>query len=234
MSDEAEEDFVDGGTPSILPLSSNLEYADVKPIPQDDGPVPVVSIIYTDEFKEVMDYFRAFLKSDERSPRALAVTAEVIKLNAANYTAWYFRRLCLDATGVDLNAELAFVSKCALASPKNYQLWQHRRWLLGKLGDFTKELDHTAEILSMDSKNYHAWAHRQWSIKTFKLWDTELEFTEKLLDVDPRNNSAWNQRFFVLKHFGITVDAVLIEIQFAFKFIQKAPSNKSPWNFVLG
>lgn len=73
--------------------------------------------------KEVMDYFRAFLLSDERSQRALLVTAEVIKLNAANYTAWFFRRLCLEVVAADLREELNFVSKCALASPKNYQLW---------------------------------------------------------------------------------------------------------------
>jgi hypothetical protein len=48
MSDD-NDDAVDGGSPSILPLSNNPDYADIVPIPQDDGPQPVVSIIYTDE-----------------------------------------------------------------------------------------------------------------------------------------------------------------------------------------
>src|SRR5438045_2289658 len=63
-------------------------WADVRPVPQDDGPDPVCPIAYTAEFKETMDYFRAILHRDERSPRALALTEHVIKINPANYTAW--------------------------------------------------------------------------------------------------------------------------------------------------
>ena len=42
-------------------------FADVTPIPQDDGPNPVCSIDYPNGFVEAMDYFRAILKMGEHS-----------------------------------------------------------------------------------------------------------------------------------------------------------------------
>lgn len=73
-----------------IPMSERSEWADVRPVPQDDGPNPVVPIDYTDEFIETMDYFRAIYLADERSPRALQLTKEAIFLNSGNYTVMIF------------------------------------------------------------------------------------------------------------------------------------------------
>lgn len=218
---------------------------DIIPEPQEESEDAVVQIMYSEECKKlfgclsvvtmVMDYFRAILRKDERSQRALDLTSDVVRLNSANYTAWYFRRLCLEALGSDLKEELRFVSAMALESPKNYQLWQHRRWIiLQNTSDPIIELEHTAEVLKEDSKNYHAWAHRQWAIKEFHLEKDELSYTADLIEEDPRNNSAWNQRFFVHSLGEFRKSDAMKEIEFAFSVIERTPNNQSPWNYVNG
>ena len=180
------------------------QFSDLTPIPQDDGPRPVVPIAYDSSFRQIMDIFRAVLDCDELSSRALELTSEVIDLNAANYTAWHFRRRCLHALGSDLAAELKYVANIAGDNPKNYQIWYHRRSISEKLkGSEKGELAYTAEVLSEDSKNYHAWSHRQAVVKNLALlhtsaWDDEMVFVESMLTDDVRNNSAWNQRWFVI------------------------------------
>jgi protein farnesyltransferase/geranylgeranyltransferase type-1 subunit alpha len=98
-------------------------WEDVEPVPQDDGPDPVVSIRYADEFRATMDLFRAVLRAQELSARALSLTAAVVEGNPANYTAWQYRRRCLDAIGADLREELRFTEATAYDNPKNYQIW---------------------------------------------------------------------------------------------------------------
>jgi protein farnesyltransferase/geranylgeranyltransferase type-1 subunit alpha len=155
------------------------------PTPQQDTHNPVCAILYSHQFTHTMDLFRTVLRRDERSARALQITTDTISLNPANYTAWHFRRLCLEHLQQDLAPELHFLSECANENPKNYQLWQHRRWIVTKLQHPQQELEHTRDILNLDQKNYHAWAHRQWAVKTFNLWDEQLEFAHTLISEDP-------------------------------------------------
>jgi protein farnesyltransferase/geranylgeranyltransferase type-1 subunit alpha len=83
-------------------------WADVTPIPQDDGPNPVVKIAYTKDCKalgfiaegyklltmsravvtELMDLFRGVVARGEYSDRVLDLTEEILEINAANYTVW--------------------------------------------------------------------------------------------------------------------------------------------------
>ena len=80
------------------------EWSDVVPVPQRDGPAPIVPIAYDSKCMgssvsappdpvipavvDTMDYLRAVLRSDERSARTLRLTTDAINCNPSNYTVW--------------------------------------------------------------------------------------------------------------------------------------------------
>lgn len=114
------------------------------------------------------NYFRAIASKGEKSERALELTQDALRLNAANYTVWQYRRDILKAIGADLYQELDYVKAVILDNAKNYQVWHHRRVIVELLNDPSQELDLTAQVLDKDAKNYHAWQHRQWAIATYE------------------------------------------------------------------
>ncbi|KAJ0903521.1 putative transferase [Helianthus annuus] len=224
---------------TVLPLSQRPEWSDVTPVPQNDGPNPVVPIAYSEQFAETMSYFRAVYLADERSVRTLHLTAEAIHLNAGNYTVWQFRRVIIEALNADLHDEFDLVEQLASKNSKNYQLWHHRRWVAEKLGTeaVSRELEFTKKIFLNDAKHYHAWSHRQWVLLNLGGWEDELAYCNELLEVDIFNNSAWNQRYFVItrhpKLGGIeaTLDS---EVDYTIKAILTKPENESSWRYLRG
>lgn len=222
-----------------IPLSERPEWSDVTPLPQDDGPNPIVAIAYKEDFAEVMNYFRAVYRADERSPRSLDLTAEAIAINPGNYTVWHFRRLILEALNVNLHDELNFLDDIAESNTKNYQIWHHRRWVAQKLGTDAsrKEIEFTKNILSLDSKNYHAWSHRQWVLQALGGWEDELDYCHELLEEDVFNNSAWNQRYFVITRSPLLGGLKAMresEVSYTVEAILAHPENESSWRYLRG
>ncbi len=109
---------------------------------------------------ELMDVFRTVLKREEYSERVIQLTTDILELNAGNYTVWQYRRSCLLALNADLALELDYLDSYAEDNPKNYQIWYHRRVIVERSNNPTRELKFTAKVLEEDSKNYHAWSHR--------------------------------------------------------------------------
>eukprot|EP00198_Chlamydomonas_reinhardtii_P000591 XP_001689926.1 farnesyltranstransferase [Chlamydomonas reinhardtii] len=230
-----------------LPYSRRPEWADVTPVSLPAAE-KVVAIQYTAEHAEALGYWRAVLQSGELSGRVLALTADMIRLNQADYTAWRVRWLCVQQLGADaLGPELDFTHGVMLENAKNYQLWNHRRLVAGAIGPScaAREDAFTREAIIFDEKNYHAWAHRQAVVKITGLWEAELAFADEFIGRDVRNNTAWNQRMFVWKAMGQEArlrlqgggdDAGWLrsELEYIAAAVQKAPRNESPWRYLTG
>jgi protein farnesyltransferase/geranylgeranyltransferase type-1 subunit alpha len=227
-------------------------FADLAPIPQQDGPHAVCRIDYPPDFTLAYDYMRALWKADERSRRALDLTTLCLELNPANYTVWHFRRLCLEALNLrndqtQIGVDLALAADLGGSNPKNYQIWYHRRALLEKLDnpkilrDYChQELSYIASVIVKDGKNYHAWSHRQWILRTLNddtAWTDEVLYTEYLIDEDLHNNSAWNGRWFAVHRgqkelLSVETDGPA-QADYAIKIARLDPYNESPWRFLI-
>ncbi|KAG8884780.1 CAAX geranylgeranyltransferase alpha subunit [Tulasnella sp. 331] len=208
-------------------------WSDVTPIPQDDAGNELAPILYKQDYKDAMGYFRAIVKAEEYSERVLPLTEHLIRLNPAHYSVWQYRYQTLLRINAPLDKEVLLINSMMGQNLKTYQIWHHRRLLQTHLRDPFAELMFITKALRpephrhtssdegeekeeparknghggpVDTKNYHTWAYRQWLLAEFnspELWAGELEFVEEMLRDDLRNNSAWHHRFFVVWENGI-------------------------------
>ncbi|KAJ6612684.1 protein prenylyltransferase [Mycena sp. CBHHK59/15] len=231
-------------SPPVL-YSARPEWADVVPVPQYENTTPLAPIFYAEEYRDVTDYFRGIVKAGEKSARVLELTEHVIRLNPAHYSAWQYRYETLLELDAPLETELALMDELADKYLKTYQVWHHRRLLLGRTRGAAAELAFVARALRADEKNYHTWAHRQWVLAAFgdadpALWTTELDLVDAMMNRDVRNNSAWHHRFFVVFQSGVREgeeDRARVarrELIYVKQNISLAPNNASAWNYLRG
>ena len=125
-------------------------------------------------------------------------------------------------------------------SPKNYQIWFHRRWLVDQVharglletdAVLAYELDALDQLIELEPKHYNAWSHRLYLAKKYDLFSTcsEVEFAEKFIDLDVRNNSAWSYRRVAVRPDPSQSST---EIGFCLQKIRLAPSNESAWSYL--
>ncbi|EAU89761.2 farnesyltransferase/geranylgeranyltransferase type I alpha subunit [Coprinopsis cinerea okayama7 len=249
------DDKSDAGSEPKL-FSERPEWADVVPLEQYENMNPIAPIVYTPEYKDATDYFRAIAKSGEKSPRVLELTEAIIRMNPGHYSAWQYRYDTLLAIKAPLDAEVTLMNELAVKYLKSYQVWHHRRLLLTHTRTPTAELAFITRSLAEDAKNYHTWSYRQWLLAYFseaedfkkgerkeeveEMWIREMDFVEEMLGRDVRNNSAWHHRFFVVFESGRLRGGeerervVKRELIFTKQSISLAPNNASAWNYLRG
>jgi len=218
------------------------------------GPAGVVAIEYAPADEEALARARALLAAGDVSAAAQDAATEAIGVNPADYGSWQLRWRCTEAAAREAGpaaervwlAERGFADAMAARMPKNYQVWNHRRKVVGALGGrwVDEDLAGTEGLLASgdDAKNYHAWAHRQALVSAFGRWDGELEVCDRLLAQDVRNNSAWSHRAFVMaRHPGHAAMGaeewaarVAAEVDYVAEQIRSAFYNESAWGYLWG
>ena len=102
------------------------EWADVTPIPLDEGPGPgpaLANIAYSDRYSGAMSYLRAIMAANEHSERGLDLTEDIISMNPAHYTVWLYRAKIIEKLNKDVYAELIWLESISFNHLKNYQIW---------------------------------------------------------------------------------------------------------------
>lgn len=142
-------------TVAMLPFDAASDiWADVTPVPQDDGPSPLCPILYSPACESLhlllagllltllsrtidssaMDLIRALLPADELSPRTLMLTEHLSQICPSSYTIWHYRaRILIHGPETGPNG-------------------------LGNIKErLQKELKYLDELATKNMKNYQVW-----------------------------------------------------------------------------
>ncbi|KAK9896279.1 rab-protein geranylgeranyltransferase [Cystobasidium minutum MCA 4210] len=168
--------------------------------------------------REQLAHYRA---NKEYTNDALTITSRVLVINPEYPTGWAFRRRILqrelfqdksqDQIQTLLEADLALTAKCLLKNPKEYAVWEHRKWVLKSMPDpgWEYELKMVQGLLERDARNYHGWDYRRYIVASLRsstpppntkhkrpntTLKSELAYTTNKISASFSNYSAWHYR----------------------------------------
>uniref|UniRef100_A0A2I2ZSI3 Farnesyltransferase, CAAX box, alpha n=1 Tax=Gorilla gorilla gorilla TaxID=9595 RepID=A0A2I2ZSI3_GORGO len=206
MASPMDDGFLSLDSPSYVPYRDRAEWADTDPVPQNDGPNPVVQIIYSDKFRD----------HEERSERAFKLTRDAVELNADNYT-------------VDPSQEPEFIDNILNQDAKNYHSWQHRQWVIQKFKLWDNELQYVDQLLKEDVRNNSVWNQRYFVISNTTgyndcaVLEREAQYTLEMIQLVP-HNSSWNYLKGILQDRGLSKYPNLLN-----QLLDLQPSHSSPY-----
>lgn len=211
-----------------------IDWSDVEPLPQFEGKSPILDIKYSIRYEKLMDIFRRIVHTGEISERVYHLAGEVVSMMCGSYTAWYLRKVCLEKFNFSAKDDLAFTTKIFLdGNQKNYQIWEHRRFLIHKINSPEGEIEFIDSLLAQDNKNIHAWGYRKWLVEKFNLFEQDRKNINKFFEEDIRNNSAWNFRYSLHKSI-MNEQTFKDELKFIFTSIKEVSDNEAVWNYLNG
>ena len=185
-------------------------FADIEPIPQDDGPHPVCAIDYPLAYVEAMGYLRAIMRADEHSGTSLQ-SFRFLQSPFASHELLGWPHILLPICLLDRAFKLTSI--CLRFNPANYTNWHFRRQILASLSTAPEEsrvlnltfydlekiendLDFTAQIGGNNPKNYQIWYHRRNLLEyafsnikneSLELVRKELDYVAGVFEVDGKN-----------------------------------------------
>lgn len=202
------------------------------------------------------------------SSDAFDLTTQILTLNPEFQTAWAFRRRILQfnlATDADaearqhrLETDLQLTNVALLRNPKNYSVWEHRKWVLNAMpaADWGAELALVDMYLQKDGRNFHTWDYRRYLLGTLLTEQgaaqentrsdgkprptptpkSELAFTTRKISENFSNFSAWHYRTKLLTRMwegdessATPVTTLDEEFEFVRQALWSDPNDQSAW-----